>query len=86
MTALITIICLTLGVAIAATSFVYGRQVGYTKRDAEQVREQHDTVQKQLAEAVNYIDQLEHQAKVESREKAPEPAKSGWEMFDGRRG
>lgn len=86
MTALIATICLTLGVAIAAASFVYGRQIGYTKRDAELTREQHDNVQKQLSEAVQYIEQLEYQAKVENREKASEPTKSGWEAFDGRRG
>lgn len=85
MTALITTLCLTLGVAIAAASFIYGRQIGYTKRDAETATQERTKLDEQLKQAVEYIEQLEQQLRVDAQPiTQPAEKQTGWEAFDRR--
>lgn len=85
MTILILFICLTLVVAMCAAVFVYGRQIGYTNRNAELIASEKKVLEEQVHQYEAYIQQLEFQIDAESKRKAQDKAKDGWEAFDTRR-
>ncbi|MNC10427.1 hypothetical protein D3C75_580700 [compost metagenome] len=86
MTALITFICLTLASATTAGAFVYGRQIGYTKRDNEQLKEELKAANEQNAQLSVEMFQMEAQIKQE-RHDNQRVSQSGWDpgMMDNRR-
>ncbi|KWX71613.1 hypothetical protein AMQ84_27210 [Paenibacillus riograndensis] len=85
MTALITFICLTLASAIAAGAFVYGRQIGYTKRDAELREADLKTALEQLEQLSMENQQLNMQMQQDRRDSA-RTTQPGWDpgMMTGR--
>lgn len=79
MTILITFICVTLSVAVGATTFIYGRQIGYIQRDAEvkagALKEQQAQIEQLQLE---YI-QLETQYKHDQRDNQRGVRPGGWD-------
>lgn len=68
MTILISILCLTLSAAIAFSSFVYGRQIGYTQRDNESKQQEIKLMQEQLEQMMLEYRQLEVQYNQEKQD------------------
>lgn len=70
--------------SIAAASFVYGRQIGYTKRDAELAEEKRKELENRYNELEVLYRQLEMQYEMEQKDKLRQTPKStnGWEQFD----
>lgn len=67
-TVLITFICITLAGATAAAAFVFGRQVGYTKRDNEVLRVDMQTLNERIEQMTLEYMQLETQYKQDKRD------------------
>ncbi|MNB87065.1 hypothetical protein D3C75_340390 [compost metagenome] len=86
MTALITLICLTLASAIAAGAFVYGRQIGYTQRDAESKTHELRAAVEQMEQMAQEFQQLELQYNREKQDNA-RGTTQGWDPsgLDARR-
>ncbi|MNV34859.1 hypothetical protein D3C71_1262910 [compost metagenome] len=89
MTALITIVCMTLASAISAGAFVYGRQIGYTKREAELQADSAKALADQYDQLALEYRQLEMQFSREQLDNARNRSEAprGWdpEGLDGRR-
>lgn len=85
MTALITFICTALAAAIAAGAFVYGRQIGYTKRDAEVSKAELKTAMDQMDTLALENQQLTMQMQQDRRDTA-RTQPPGWDpgMMTGR--
>jgi len=83
MTVLIAFICITLASAIAAGAFVYGRQIGYIKRDAESKKDQLGVLQEQLEQVALEYRQLEMQYDQEKHDsKRSNVRAGGWNPED----
>lgn len=87
MTALLTFICITLGLAFTAGSFYWGYKVGYMKKlseDNESFLRQADEEIKRLQSAIETLgfekDQLITDIKRGQESKTPEP--NGWNPFN----
>ncbi|MBX6361978.1 MAG: hypothetical protein IRZ03_18130 [Acidobacterium ailaaui] len=70
--------------ACVCAAFVYGRQIGYTKRDAELAEEKRKEMEERYQELSALYSQLEIQYELEQKEKQRQAPKStnGWEQFD----
>lgn len=64
-TVLISFICITLTAAVAYAAFVYGRQIGYTQRDNEALKDEQKIMQTQIEQLTLEYMQLETQYKQE---------------------
>lgn len=79
MTVLITFICITLAVATAAAAFVFGRQVGYTKRENETQRDEIQVMQTQIDQLTLEYMQLETQYKQDRHDNQRPVSPGGWD-------
>lgn len=77
MTVLITFICLTLALASVAGAFVYGRQIGYIKRDSENKEADLKTAIEQMEQMAQEFQQLELQYNREKQDNARTQSQ-GW--------
>lgn len=79
-------ICLTLTVAMCAAVFVYGRQIGYTQRDAEHHAEKLRVQEDYVKELQQHVFELEHQIESEQKERTrtQQPKRDGWDTFNVR--
>lgn len=86
MTVLIAFICMTLASAIAAGAFVYGRQIGYTQRDAEVKNSDLKTAIEQMEQMAQEYQQLELQYSREKQDNT-RGTPQGWDPsgLDARR-
>lgn len=84
MPALIAFICITLGVAIAAASFVYGRQIGYVQRNAELAEEKRKATEAHLHQAEQELQQLAYMYETEMKDRKSNTAQrpTGWNPGD----
>ncbi|OPG91330.1 hypothetical protein B2I21_35110 [Chryseobacterium mucoviscidosis] len=79
MTVLISFICITLTAAVAYAAFVYGRQIGYTQRDNEALRDEQKIMQGQIETMTLEYMQLETQYKQEQHDKARTVHPGSWD-------
>ena len=79
MTVLITFICIALAGAVAASAFVFGRQVGYTKRDNEALKAEQQVMQGQIDQLTLEYIQLETQYRQEKHDNQRPVSPGGWD-------
>lgn len=78
MAAVLTLLCLTLATAIACAAFVYGKQIGYTKRDNELKESEIKALQETMAQMDLEYRQLEVQLTQERRDNQ-RVSQGGWD-------
>lgn len=79
MTVLIIFVCITLTAAVAYAAFVYGRQIGYTQRDNEALRDERQSMQAQIDQLTLEYMQLETQYKHEQRDRTRPVHPGSWD-------
>lgn len=79
MIVLISFICITLTAAVAYAAFVYGRQIGYTKRDNEALKDDKKAMQDHIEQLTLEYMQLETQYKQEQRDKTRTVNPGSWD-------
>lgn len=79
MTVLISFICITLTASVAYAAFVYGRQIGYTQRDNEALKDEQKIMQGQIETITLEYMQLETQYKQEQHDKARPVHPGSWD-------
>lgn len=78
-TVLISFICITLTAGVAYAAFVYGRQIGYTKRDNEALKDDKKAMQDHIETLTLEYMQLETQYKQEQHDKARPVNPGSWD-------
>ncbi len=78
-TVLIIFVCVALTAAVAYAAFVYGRQIGYTQRDNEALRDERQSMQTQIEQLTLEYMQLETQYKQEQRDRTRTVNPGSWD-------
>lgn len=80
MTVLYAFICITLTAAVASTAFIFGRQIGYIKRDSEVKDKTMQEMQQQIEQMQLEYLQLETQYKQEQQDNQRRSVRpGGWD-------
>lgn len=79
MVVLISFICIALTASVAYAAFVYGRQIGYTKRDNEALKDEQKIMQTQIETLTLEYMQLETQYKQEQHDRARPVHPGSWD-------
>ncbi|MCP1134343.1 hypothetical protein NKT34_13645 [Paenibacillus polysaccharolyticus] len=78
-TVLIIFVCMALTAAVAYAAFVYGRQIGYTQRDNQALKDEQKVMQTQIEQLTLEYMQLETQYKQEQRDRTRTVNPGSWD-------
>jgi len=78
-TVLIIFVCVALTAAVAYAAFVYGRQIGYTQRDNQALKDEQKVMQTQIEQLTLEYMQLETQYKQEQHDRSRPIHPGSWD-------
>ena len=78
-TVLIIFVCVALTAAVAYAAFVYGRQIGYTQRDNQALKDEQKVMQTQIEQLTLEYMQLETQYKQVQRDQTRPVNPGSWD-------